>query len=58
MLDACLQQACVSMGMALGLMHLYFGYVQPLVITGIFAPYTATSKPMFKVHVLGGAPTL
>lgn len=50
-----LQQACISVGMAAGLMHGYFGYVQPLVLTGIFAPYTQTSKPMFRVHILGGA---
>lgn len=48
-------QACISVGMAAGLMHIYFGYVQPLVITGIFAPYSASCKPMFRVHVLGGA---
>ena len=48
-------QACISVGMAAGLMHTYFGYVQPLVITGIFAPYSASCKPMFRVHVLGGA---
>ena len=48
-------QYLVSTAMAAGFLHTYLGFIQPLVITAIFGPYTATSKPMFRVHVLGGA---